>query len=657
MNERPPLVSLLRGQLSGPQGPAASEWWVTNGRGGFASGTVGGMMTRRYHGLLVAATRAPVGRRRLVAALDEVVHEGGRDYELATHHWRDGTIAPRGDRYLERFEVRAGIATWCFSIGDALLEKRVWMEHGADVTYCEYRVVRGPRPLQIRLTALVCDRDFHVTADADATVLRVEPAPDGAIVESSSGAGPVELRCAGTQVHIDPVWYRGFRLSAETERGFDDLDDNLRAATFCADLSPGQPLTWVASRGPNAAEVGTARARAEARTDELLRRAGSPDDPRVRALVLAADQFIVARDRAGDDEAAGASVIAGYPWFGDWGRDTMIALPGLTLATGRPEVAASILRTFAYFIDGGMIPNRFPDADEAPEYNTIDASLWYVEAVRAYVAHTSDIALAEALFPALRSIFEAHVAGTRHGIGVDPADGLLRGGEAGVQLTWMDAKVGDWVVTPRIGKPVEINALWINACRTLATLAARLGSDARPFAAAADLAQRGFSRFWNPAGAGLYDVLDGPDGDDARVRPNQIFAVSLPHCPLSDARQRAVVETVQRHLYTPLGLRSLGPDEPGYLGQYAGDPRQRDAAYHQGTAWMWLLGPFCRAHMRVHGDAAAARSLLRPALDHVTGPGLGTLPEICDGDPPHTPRGCPAQAWSVAEVLAAWRAL
>ncbi len=354
-------------------------------------------------------------------------------------------------------------------------------------------------------------------------------------------------------------------------------------------------------------------------------------------LVLAADQFVVARQQP--DGSPGRSVIAGYPWFGDWGRDTMISLPGLTLVTGRPEIARQILLTFARFVDRGMLPNRFPDAGEEPEYNTIDATLWYVEAIRAYHAATGDDSLLAELYPVLQDIVDWHRRGTRYNIHLDEADGLIYGGSAEVQLTWMDAKLDDWVVTPRIGKPVEINALWYNALCSLAGFARRLGhvADADAYDAMARQTRQGFQRFWNPELGYCYDVLDGPAGDDPSLRPNQLFAVSLPHSPLDEAQARAVVDVCARRLLTSHGLRSLAPDHPQYIGRYGGDRRTRDAAYHQGTVWGWLIGPFVSAHLRVHKNPDQARSFLMPMLQHLDGHCIGSMSEIFDGDPPFTP--------------------
>ena len=444
-------------------------------------------------------------------------------------------------------------------------------------------------------------------------------------------------------------------LNVEGYRGLDALDDNLYAGLFQATLRPGESLTIVASTDSTLTLDGaSAYAKRQAYEGRLMAQSGFTDAPAwVQHLILAADQFIVRR--ALPDDPNGRTVMAGYPWFGDWGRDTMISLPGLTLVTGRPEVAARILRTFAHFVDQGMLPNRFPDEGETPEYKGVDATLWYFEAIRAYHAATGDDALLCDLFPVLQEIIEWHQRGMRYNIHVDPTDGLLYAGEPGMQLTWMDAKVGDWVVTPRIGKVVEINALWYNALCSIADFARRLNEPADRYETLAEQARAGFARFWNEVAGYCYDVMAGPDGDDPALRPNQLLAVSLPHSPLDARQQRAVVDVCTRHLLTSHGLRSLAPDDPAYVGHYGGDQRQRDAAYHQGTVWGWLIGPFVSAHLRVYRDPVLARSYLMPLIRHMTDHGVGSISEIFDGDPPFTPRGCIAQAWSVAEVLRAWQ--
>jgi predicted glycogen debranching enzyme len=635
------------------------EWLVTNGIGGFACGTVAGVLTRRYHGLLVAALHPPLGRTLLVTALEAVARYADEAYELATDRWADGTIAPRGYRFIERFVLDGSVPVWEYALGEALLEKRVWMEHGANTTFVRYTLLRGVGAIALDVRALVNYRDFHGATRANGRRMNVASAGIGVAIEVFAGARPVHVaadRGACTPQH---EWYHDFRLAAETERGLDDLDDNVCVARFDATLRTGESVTFVASDAVRDAADGTASlARLREREAGLFERwhgvcPEAAEAPAwLRRCVVAADQFVVARPLHDDPDAC--SVIAGYPWFGDWGRDTMIALPGLTLHTGRFGIARKILTTFAKYADGGMLPNDFPDAGETPEYNTVDAALWYVQAAAAYYDATADVATLRDLFPVLASIVHAYRDGTRYGIRVDPADGLVAAGAPGVQLTWMDAKVGDWVVTPRIGKPVEIAALWYNALRQLARLAPHAGRDGAMYAADADAAAAGFARFWNAERGYCYDVLDGPQGDDPSLRPNQLFACSLPYTPFAPERIRAIVRVCGEQLFASTGMRSLGPHEPGYVGSYGGSPTSRDGAYHQGTSWLWLLPVYATAHARAFDDAAGARRMLDVYGDALERQAVGTLGEIADGDAPFAPRGAFAQAWSVAEAIRAW---
>jgi predicted glycogen debranching enzyme len=648
------------------------EWLVTNGIGGFASGTIGGLNTRRYHGLLVASLQPPVQRTLMVARLDATATYRGQRYPLATNEFADGTLAPRGFVHLDSFALDGQLPVWTWLIGDALLEQRLWMAHGRNTTYVSFRLIRGDHPLQLDFAPLCTHRDFHAQHRGHRDTL-VTPVADGIQVDAYYGAAPYRLLSDRGEWRIAPEWYWNFRHRAESARGLDDVEDLVRPAELSLIIEPGASATIIATseaEQPQPAAVSLkaeqSRQQAQLRTPSartLLRSA--PDGETVRQLILAADQFLVARQD-------GSTVIAGYPWFSDWGRDTMIALPGLTLATGRFETAATILRTFAKFVSEGMLPNLFPDAGHPPEYNTVDATLWYFVAVDEYLRATGDQSLLADLYPTLRSIVRWHQRGTRYGIQVDPRDGLLRAGEPGVQLTWMDAKIGDWVVTPRTGKPVEINALWFNVLRIMHDCALRLGDaeSATEYALAADRVARSFSeRFWFDDGGYLYDVVDGPDGDDPTLRPNQIFALSLRHGLLEDGRARSVLDVCAQHLWTPVGLRSLAPrivraarlasgqPEPRYVGAYVGGPRERDAIYHQGTVWSWLLGAFVCAHYRVYGDLAQARTYLEGVSSHLRDACVGQISEIFDGDPPFTPAGCFAQAWGVAEILRAWREL
>jgi len=638
------------------------EWLVTNGIGGYASGTVAGSQTRRYHGVLIAALQPPVGRTQLVSNIDEIVHYAGSDFFLATHRWASGAVDPQGFLLLEDFHLEGSTPVWTYALADALLEKRVWMRQGENTTFIQYTLVRGSAALEMELKALVNYRDFHSLTHAGDWRMQIEPVEHGVKVLALDGARPFYLKSSTATCQPRHDWYLGCFLGEETARGLDDREDRLFAALFRAKLEAGSSITLVATTEAAASlDIETARAERPNYEVKLFHDWQAKNEAIVEEaptwlwqLILAADQFIVKRSLP--EEPDGRSIIAGYHWFGDWGRDTMIALPGLTLATGRTSVARQILLAFSRYVDGGMLPNNFPDVGGQPEYNTVDAALWYIESVRQYFEATQDAVTLQRLFPVLAAIVEAHIAGTRYSIHADPADGLLYAGGPGVQLTWMDAKIGDWVVTPRTGKPVEINALWINALETIAGLARLLAKPGDHCEKLAAKAKKSFQRFWNPARNCCWDVVDSPGiGNDASLRPNQILAVSLPVSPLTSEQQKAVVDVCARHLLTSHGLRSLAPGEAGYAGHYGGSPRDRDSAYHQGTVWGWLLGPFALAHYRVYHDREAALRFLEPLGRQIYASGLGTLSEIFDGDAPFTPRGCIAQAWTVAEVLRAWK--
>jgi predicted glycogen debranching enzyme len=667
-----PAVDLGREITGDLSAASAREWLVTNGIGGYAAGTVSGVLTRRYHGLLVAALKPPVGRTFLVAKIGETARAAGQDFPLSTNRWHDGTVAPQGWADIERFHLEGTIPVWTFAFGDGVrLEKRIWMRQGANTTCVLYNLRRASEPIELTLSAFVNYRDHHSITCAGDWQMRVDPVARGLRITAFDGATPFYL-LSDAAAQPENYWYRNFDLALERERGMEDTEDHLLAGSFRATLEPGGSLAFVASTDADASLDATRaleeqRARESAlisawttaqRVATQTAARGSAHEPPpawVRQLVLAAEAFLVARPSAG--ESGPCTAIAGYPWFADWGRDTMIALPGLALATGRPEIAWATLRAYARYVDGGMLPNTFPDAGSPPEYNTVDAALWYFEAARQTFAAKRDLGALRQLFPILEEIVAAHVRGTRFEIHVDPADGLLAAGEAGVQLTWMDAKIGDWVVTPRIGKPIEVNALWLNALVTVAGFARVLKRDTKIYEKLARKARAGFARFWNAERGYCFDVLDGPAGNDAALRPNQVLALSLPVCALPLAKQRAVVDMCERELLAGFALRSLGPAEPGYRGHYVGPQIERDAAYHQGTAWPWLLGPFVLAHLRVHRDPAAAAAFLNPIAQHISSYGLGSVAEICDGDAPFSPRGCFAQAWSVAEILRAWSAV
>lgn len=632
------------------------EWLVTNGIGGFASGTIAGVLTRRYHGLLIAALKPPLDRTLLVTKLDESVRYGEDVYPLSTNRWSDGIVGPHGYRHLERFFLEGTVPVWRYACGDAILEKRIWMQQGENTTYVHYQLHRATQPLTLTFKTFVNYRDYHGNTNGNGWQMEIDEIEHGLKLSAYPDATPFFLICRGASVTAFHDWYYGFDLAVERSRGLSDREDHLHAATFQTTLYPGQSLTFITSTEANPNLDGETALRAQHNHEQRLFDCWRLDRVKqvetspiwVRQLVLAADQFIVNR------APNGKTIIAGYPWFGDWGRDTMISLSGLTLATGRVEIARSILYTFAQYLDRGMLPNRFPDAGEIPEYNTVDATLWYFIAIFDYYNATEDHDVIDNLFPMLSEIIDWHCRGTRYNIHLDSADGLLYAGEAGTQLTWMDAKVGDWVVTPRIGKPIEVNALWYNALRIMAKFARQLGKPYREYDAMAERVLARFERFWNAEAGYCYDVLDSPEGNDASLRPNQIFTVSLPESPLNVNQQKGVVDACSRSLLTSYGLRSLDPRDVNYRGRYSGDSVQRDGAYHQGTVWGWLIGSFAIAHHRVYGDPVKAREFLEPMANHLRNQGLGSLSEIFDGDAPMMPQGCFAQAWTVAEVLRAW---
>jgi predicted glycogen debranching enzyme len=639
----------------------AREWLVTNGIGGYASGTISGVLTRRYHGLLIAALKPPLDRKLLLTKLDEIVQYDGEIFDLFANRWVS-TTDPHGYRYIENFYLDGTIPVWSFAFADALLEKRIWMQQGANITYIRYQLQRGSYPVQLNLKALVNYRDHHGETQFGES-MKIELVEQGVKVLAHDGAVPFYLLSDKAQAEPRNEWYLDFSLAVEQYRGFRGFEDNFFAAEFHVTLQPGESVTMIGSTEQNVnLDPDLALQKKKNYESMVLAQANGRFDKSpasIRQLVLAADQFIVKRQTS--EKAEGHTIIAGYPWFGDWGRDTMISLPGLTITTGRTYIAQSILRTFARYVDRGMLPNRFPDLGETREYNTVDATLWYFEAIRAYHAATGDDALLQELFPVLKDIIEWHVRGTRYQIHVDPADGLLYAGEPGVQLTWMDAKVGDWVVTPRIGKPIEINALWHHALCVMAQFARRLHEPVSNLETAAEHVRRNFFKFWNEETGYCFDVIDGPNGNEASLRPNQLFAISIPADDINEPalfsknQQKAIVKACARYLLTSHGLRSLAPIDPAYTGRYGGDTRQRDGAYHQGTVWGWLIGSFVIASLKTGEDTETARTYLFPLLDHLSTHGLGSISEIFDGDAPFMPRGCIAQAWSVAEVLRAWQ--
>jgi predicted glycogen debranching enzyme len=653
------------------------EWLVANGLGGYASGTISGIVTRRYHGLLVAALPAPIGRMVMLSQVDAQIRlPSGRVIALAPQPpvAAEGEPADRRAMSLVEFRLELGLPTWRFEGEGFVIEKRVLMPYRQNTVHLTYRLLSGPSAVRLEMRPFMHVRHYESSLDETLPNPYVLTAVEGRFEVSAGGDLPVlRLLIYGGQPALT---IEGSRLRngyiEEQSRGYEH-EGTLWSPGYCQIALGPEPASQTATLVASTEEWETVTALTPdaaiptetARRMRLLEQAPERLRSGIHAeLVVAADSFLITPAARPEDATRAVAlgteartVIAGYHWFTDWGRDTMISLEGLTLVTGREREAALILRTFASYARDGLIPNMFPDGDRQALYHTADATLWFFHAVGRYLAATSDFETLRILLPVMRDIIEHHVRGTRFGIGVDPDDGLLRQGEPGYQLTWMDAKVGDWVVTPRRGKAVEINALFYNALRLLEGWVRVQDGDAAaaPLKAQADRTRDSFNRrFWYEPQGYLYDVVDGEAGDDAACRPNQLLAISLTHPVLDASRWRSVVDTVQRRLLTPYGVRTLSADHPEYRAKYYGDLKLRDAAYHQGTVWPWLIGPFIDAWLTVYpSERDAARSMLQAFDGHLSEAGVGSVSEIFDAEPPYTARGCIAQAWSVAEVLRA----
>ena len=633
------------------------EWLVTNGLGGYASGTVAGVNTRRYHGLLVASMNPPVQRMVLLASVEEWLRSAdGPPQPLSAAEYWDGTIYPDGFRRLEAVEIDGMLPTFRWLVDGRIVEKRIWMELGVNRTVLTYRLVAGP-PISLQLRPLFAHRDYHQQRHGQGGFDMAENR-DGWIVDA------VGVR-THFQVHPSPVvrsrpdWYWRVLHRAERERGLDDEEDLFTPGTVEIALDDQREVVVVIGTEPTPPGWDVATSSQAARQRQAALRDPATDHPLAAQLVVAAEQFRVARQTIGESAVAQRrTVIAGYHWFTDWGRDTMISLAGLAIRPGTLWEARAVLDTYIGYLHEGLIPNRFPDGGQAPEYNTMDATLWLFQALAAYLRVSRDWRFVADRLDALEGVIDWHVRGTRHNIRMDAGDGLLAGGEEGYALTWMDARVEDWAVSPRAGKPVEINALWYNALCLTADWCERA---MRPAGQYREMALRvresAQARFWYGVGGYCFDVVDGPDGDDPSLRPNQVIALALVYPLIEGDRARCVLDVVTAKLLIPYGLRTLSPDDPRYQSTYRGDQRARDAAYHMGLAWPWLLGPYLDAHLRLNADRAAVRRVVEPFGTHLADAGLGTVSEVFEPEPPYRPVGCIAQAWSVAELLRHARAL
>ncbi len=648
------------------------EWLVTNGLGGYSSSTVLGIVTRKYHALLVAALPPPFGRTILLNHLLEEVVIGDKSYPLSCEEKREGELNLEALRYLRAFYLEDGLPVWQYEVEGVLLEKRIFMVYRENTVYISYKILSGAERVTLKLHPAIHFRPHEAPVQLPLEETYTITAM-GEFYEIKGGNfPPLQMTIFGAHGSfiLSGKYINNIFLRIESNRGYEAVGELWTSGHFQIDLKKGAEVGLLASSEPwhkiQALTYKSAKKAELERRYQLLNVA----PPRAKEgmgseLVLAADQFIITpesrerdivRAHAGGNDIR--TVIAGYHWFTDWGRDTMISLEGLTLCTGRAQEARWILKTFADYVQEGLIPNMFPEGRHEGLYHTADASLWFFHAVGRYVATTGDRLTLKEILPTLNSIIAAHVHGTRFGIGMDPKDGLIKQGAEGYQLTWMDAKVGDWVVTPRRGKVVEINALWYNALKLMEEwmLFEKEIEPCHCFSSLAEQVYTSFNeRFWIKDKGYLFDVIDGEQGDDSAFRPNQLFALSLPYPVLEESRWRSVVELCQEKLLTPLGLRTLSMDHPDFRTKYSGDLRSRDAAYHQGTVWAWLIGPYIDAWLRVHpGEVKAARALLERFSKHLSEAGIGSISEIFDAVEPYTPRGCMAQAWSVAEVLRCW---
>lgn len=628
------------------------EWLETNGRGGFSSGTVAGANTRRYHALLLTARKPPSERFALVNHLDEWLEMEGQAIPLSTNLYPNA-IHPNGYQQCIGFTT-APWPTWTYDCQGTVVQREVFCVRDRDLVVIRWTIARKTKQtITLRLRPMLSGRDYHATHHLNESLSPAATVTDGLVSWQPYGGLPSVQALQNGAYRHDPTWFRAVQLPAEQQRGLDGEEDWWSPGEFTYQLDHAVAATLVLTTEPLASLDVAGLTKRERKRRTGLRTSAPTTDPLASELWCATEAYLSARDSQ-------QTVIAGYPWFTDWGRDTFISLPGLCLVTGRWEIAWHIIESFAAHISHGMIPNRYPDAGGQPEYNTIDASLWFVHAVDRYFRYSHDEARVRSIaWPAIQQIIDGYRQGTRYGIHMDE-DGLIAGGVAGAQLTWMDAKVGDWIVTPRHGKPVEIQALWARALEVGAELATAFGEPAYATGCRKDRRQALSSfraKFWNGAGGCLYDVIGGPEGNDASIRPNQLYALSLCDDLVTKAQAQQILQVVTEHLLTPVGLRTLSPTDSRYRARYEGGVRERDGAYHQGTVWPFLFGPFITAWKKVHGKSPAQSKQARAFLDgletHLHEAGLGQVSEIFDGDAPHQARGCVAQAWSVAEPLRA----
>ena len=657
-NQQTNILALDEYQLSNFNTLASTEWLETNGLGGYASGTIANCNTRRYHGLLVAATTIPTGRTVLVSKLDETIICNDKRTELGCNNY-NGNIAPEGYQYIKAFS-KGLYPEWVYEVDKIKLKKSILQLNGKNTTIIKYEVIEADSEFQISFKPFITARDYHSLWQQNNALHWNVDFKDGLFHNQPFGNDlNIFINIPGSSYQHNPSWYYNFTYQEEINRGLECSEDLLNHGEFEVSLKVGDVLSIILStENPEKQDA------EKLFVEEVSRRLALIGDKKgnelAEQLTLAADQFIVKRNihpSNSDEVIEGASIIAGYHWFTDWGRDTMISLPGLCICTGRMDDAKKIIQAFANSVDKGMLPNFFSDGNGVPEYNNVDGTLWYFNAVYHYYNAADDenkAFILRDILPVLENMIDWHYKGTRYNIKVDPIDNLLYAGEKGQQLTWMDARVGNYVVTPRMGKPVEIVALWYNALRIVSELNRYTGNTnaAEYNFLRSQLVKSSFEKyFWNTQGEYLYDTLDEHNLPDDTFRPNQLFAISLPFALVDGERAKIILAKIKAELYTPVGLRSLAPGHPDYHGTYGGNQWDRDTRYHQGTVWSWLLGPYIDALVNVNTPKEELNKIILDFSFHLKEAGIGTVSEIFDGDAPYYPKGCIAQAWGVAEIL------
>ncbi len=633
------------------------EWLVGNGLGSYSSGSISGVLNRRYHGIFVSSQRPPLGRTLFVSKLEETIEIESAKYLLSANKWLGREdLYPNGYIHLENFYLDENIPVWIYKCSETYIEKRIFMPHEINSVYVTYKILssKNKMPIKIKCDIFVNNRSFHSLTN-NLNIIAKKDQDSNINLFSLNDEYLFQIKNNFEESKIENIVYYNYELQEEKNRGFEYIENHSLAVSLDNYLNLEKISEIVVSSEKNQSNKTNETIQRQIKVqNQILVNNWKKDNfftPKwIQQLLYAVNIFIVKRSHA-------QSIIAGYHWFGDWGRDTMISLPGLCCATGQFEIAKSVLENYAKFIDKGMIPNRFPDDGEIPDYNTVDATLWFFEAVTHYYNETKDILFLENIYPILNNVIDCHIKGTRYHIKFDSEDGLLYAGELGSQLTWMDAKIGDYIVTPRIGKPVEVNALWYNALKNMEIFAEILGVKTNKFSEFSKVTEQGLLRFWNEEEGYCYDVLDSPSGKDKSLRPNQIILLSLKYCPFSQFQKRSIIDICGKYLVSYFGVKSLTKYSDQYKGRYFGTPFERDCSYHQGTSWSWLLGNYAIAYYNVVGNASVAIGFLEPLEKHINEAGIGFISEIFDADEPFLPRGCIAQAWGIAETLRAWKFL